>query len=156
MENFRRDFRTWLNDQFKKRKYQNGGEQYHKAWLEQVGNAEDFRQYVSAHCGWLWHELNHIRDLGLHSYEIPLWGEVCTMTAIPRAHQGKGEENVVTTPYIYSIFEKMYGPYLKVCRRWIFLADDGDELMNEIESHGTAAHEFSRNTSEETEVFPKA
>jgi DNA (cytosine-5)-methyltransferase 1 len=117
LENFRRDFRTWLNNQFENRKHRDGDEQYHKAWLAQVGNAEDFRQYVSAHSGWLWHELNHISDLGLHCYKIPLWGEICTMTAIPSSHQGKGKDNVVTTPYVYSIFENMYGPYLKVSRR---------------------------------------
>ncbi|KAI5817803.1 S-adenosyl-L-methionine-dependent methyltransferase [Pyronema omphalodes] len=113
LENFRQNFRTWLNNEFENSKRQNGDDQYHESWLAQVDNAEDFRQYISAHSGWLWHELNHISDLGPHCYTIPLWGEIQTMTAIPRSDDMKGKDNVVTTPYVHSIFRNMYGPFLK-------------------------------------------
>jgi DNA (cytosine-5)-methyltransferase 1 len=115
LENFRLDFRTWLDNHFRNRKRQDGDDIYHESWLAQVNNAVDFRQYVSAHHEWLWHELNGIRDLGFHNADIPIWSEICTLNAIPRGYEGQDEEDVVTTPYVYSIFEKMYGPYLKVC-----------------------------------------
>ncbi|KAI5817085.1 S-adenosyl-L-methionine-dependent methyltransferase [Pyronema omphalodes] len=113
LENFRLDFRTWLDNHFQNTKQQDRDDVYHKSWLAQVDNAVDFRQYISAHNEWLWHELSGIKDLGFRNADFPIWSEICTLNAISRSYEGPDEENVVTTPYVYSIFEKMYGPYLK-------------------------------------------
>jgi len=109
---FKEDFATWLENRFQQREDLEAGE-YYRSWLDKVDNKSDFRNQVTAHEGWLWNQLFGLNDTGERLTSLTIWREIRTLDAIEPAYEGSHEDLTVVTPYVYSVFESMYGEHLK-------------------------------------------
>ncbi|KAF8250226.1 S-adenosyl-L-methionine-dependent methyltransferase [Wilcoxina mikolae CBS 423.85] len=107
---FKEDFAVWLEDRFWAHEE---AHQYYRNWLDKLNDKVDFRIQVAAHEGWLWNQLFGLDNMEERLRNLTIWKEIHTLDAIPPAYKGNHEDLTVVTPYVYSIFESMYGEHLK-------------------------------------------
>ncbi|KAA8894276.1 S-adenosyl-L-methionine-dependent methyltransferase [Sphaerosporella brunnea] len=106
---FRRNFHDWLQAKFQEHENKQAAEPRFRRWMENAGNATDFRNMVTAHKDWLWNQSYTDKDIA----SITLWKEIHNYTAIKPPYSGPHEMKTVVTPYVYSVFKDMYGEHLK-------------------------------------------
>jgi DNA (cytosine-5)-methyltransferase 1 len=106
---FRQDFHEWLQERFQKHEDKSSVEVRFHEWMEAIGNATDFRNFVTSYKDWLWNQCYTDKERA----GIALWGEVHVFTAIKPPYSGPHEMKTVVTPYVHSVFGDMYGDHLK-------------------------------------------
>lgn len=108
---FEQRFETWLRG--KVEGADKAAEECFRAWIECVNDKVDFRIHVASHKEWLWNQMHSMDEFIAKFQHLTLWREIHSMDAIKRAYRGDHEPLTVVTPYVFKVFESMYGEHLK-------------------------------------------